>query len=53
VVALGALLALGSTPATIAAGAGLPLEVLVARPNEIWEPDRCPRCADGEPLHRP
>jgi orotate phosphoribosyltransferase len=53
VVALGALLALGSTPATIAAGAGLPLEVLVTRPNEIWEPDRCPRCADGEPLHRP
>jgi orotate phosphoribosyltransferase len=52
VVALGALLALGSTPAAIAAGAGLPFEVLVARSNEIWEPDRCPRCAEGEPLHQ-
>jgi orotate phosphoribosyltransferase len=52
VVALGALLALGSTPAAIAAGVGLPLEALVTRSNEIWEPDRCPRCAEGEPLHQ-
>ena len=52
-VALGALLALGSTPAAVAASAGLPLEPVATRENEIWEPDRCPRCANGEPLQMP
>jgi orotate phosphoribosyltransferase len=52
-VALGALLALGSTPAAVAASAGLPLESVATRENEIWEPDRCPRCANGEALQTP
>jgi orotate phosphoribosyltransferase len=52
-VAIGALLALGTTPAAVAASAGLPLESVATRENEIWEPDRCPRCANGEPLQKP
>ena len=52
-VALGALLALGATPAHAAAAAGLPLEPLATLDNEIWEPGNCPRCARGEPLQTP
>lgn len=52
-VALGALLALGSTPAAVAASAGLPLESVATRENEIWEPERCPRCANGEAVQTP
>jgi orotate phosphoribosyltransferase len=52
-VALGALLALGSTPAAVAASAGLPLGSVATRENKIWEPDRCPRCANGEALQTP
>jgi orotate phosphoribosyltransferase len=52
-VALGALLALGATPATVAAAAGLPLETVATRENEIWEPQSCPRCTNGEPLQTP
>jgi orotate phosphoribosyltransferase len=52
-VALGALLALGTTPATVDATAGLPLEAVATRRNEIFEPERCPRCANGEPLQHP
>jgi orotate phosphoribosyltransferase len=52
-VALGALLALGATPATVAASAGLPLETVATRRNEIFAPEHCPRCANGEPLERP
>jgi orotate phosphoribosyltransferase len=52
-VALGALLALGTTPATVAAAEGLPLEALATRANEIWAPELCPRCARGEPLQTP
>lgn len=52
-VALGALLALGATPAAVAASVGLPLEAVATRENEIWEPDGCPRCANGEPLQEP
>jgi orotate phosphoribosyltransferase len=51
-VAVGALLTLGTTPATVAAAEGLPLEFLANRDNQIWEPARCPRCARGEPLQR-
>lgn len=53
VVAVGALLTLGARPAEIAAGAGVPLETLATRADVIWEPDRCPRCAAGEPLETP
>ena len=52
-VAIGALLALGRTPGRVAASAGLPLEAVATRDNEIWEPDRCPRCAAGVPLQQP
>jgi orotate phosphoribosyltransferase len=52
-VALGALLALGTTPAAVAASAGLPLEAVATRENEIWAPERCPRCANGELLQTP
>jgi orotate phosphoribosyltransferase len=52
-VALGALLTLGTTPAAVAASLGLPLETVATRENEIWEPERCPRCANGEPLQAP
>jgi orotate phosphoribosyltransferase len=52
-VALSALLALGTTPARVAASVGLPLEAVATRENEIWEPERCPRCARGEPLQQP
>jgi orotate phosphoribosyltransferase len=49
-IALGALLVLGSTPAAVAADAGLPLVALANRDSKLWEPSRCPRCAKGEPL---
>lgn len=52
-VALGALLALGTTPGAVAASLGLPLETVATSENEIWEPERCPRCANGEPLQAP
>ena len=52
-VAFGALLTLGTTPATVAAAAGLPLETLATRENQIWEPEQCPQCASGEPLQTP
>ncbi len=52
-VVLGALLALGATPAAVAASAGLPLEAVATRENQIWEPRRCPRCANGQPLQAP
>ena len=49
-VALGALLTLGSTPATVARDAGLPLEAVASLGNELWEPSGCPLCASGVPL---
>jgi orotate phosphoribosyltransferase len=53
VVVLGAMLALGGTPARVAADAGLPLEAVVTLDNAIWEPADCPRCARGETLLDP
>ena len=52
-VALGALLALGATPAAVAAAVGLPLEAVATRENQIWEPEHCPLCAREEPLQTP
>ncbi len=49
-VALGALLALGAAPATLAADEGLPLRAVATRANTLWEPGNCPMCAAGEPL---
>lgn len=53
VVAVGALLVLGSRAADYAAENGLALVHLAAMPNPIWEPAACPRCAAGEPLEDP
>jgi orotate phosphoribosyltransferase len=53
VVAVGALLVLGSRAADYTARHGLALEHLAAMPNPIWEPASCPRCAAGEPLEDP
>jgi orotate phosphoribosyltransferase len=50
VLAIGALLALGSRAAELAAAEGLALESLVALDNPLWAPDECPLCAAGVPL---
>ena len=31
----------------------IPVESLVQRPNNLWMPSDCPRCASGMPLERP
>jgi orotate phosphoribosyltransferase len=48
--AIGALLLLGTTASTFAAGQGIPLENLASLPNLLWEPSACPLCAQGVPL---
>jgi orotate phosphoribosyltransferase len=53
VVAVGALLVLGSRAAEYAAQEGLTLEHVAAMPNRIWEPTACPLCAAGQPLEDP
>ena len=50
VVAIGALLSLGSGPALLAREASVPLETLDALPNSVWDPSDCPLCASGAPL---
>jgi orotate phosphoribosyltransferase len=49
-VAIGALLVLGSHATVFAAGASVPLENLASLPNTLWEPSACPLCARGVPL---
>jgi orotate phosphoribosyltransferase len=53
VVALGALLALGTGPGHDRRRRALAPRCPHAPSYEIWEPDRYPRCVDGEPLHQP
>jgi orotate phosphoribosyltransferase len=53
VVAVGALLVLGSSAAEYAQREGLALVHAAAIPNRIWEPRACPLCAAGEPLEDP
>jgi orotate phosphoribosyltransferase len=53
VVAVGALLVLGATGQDAIAARGLPLESLLALPNELWDPTACPFCAAGVPLDVP
>lgn len=53
VVALGALLVLGTSAADYTAQERLPLVHVIAMPNRLWEPERCPLCAAGEPLEQP
>jgi orotate phosphoribosyltransferase len=50
VVALGALLVLGSATARFAAEKTLALEALATQPYGIWPPENCPLCAGGVPL---
>jgi orotate phosphoribosyltransferase len=50
VVAVGALLVLGSRAAELAAAEGLVLESVAALDNTLWEPEQCPLCAAGVAL---
>ena len=50
IVAVAALLTLGSTPATIA---GVPVQSLATVQSQLWPPPTCPRCAAGSPLSVP
>jgi orotate phosphoribosyltransferase len=50
VLAIGALLVLGSRAAELAAAEGLALERVAALDNPLWAPDECPLCAAGVPL---
>lgn len=50
IVAIGALLVLGSWAPTFASEQGLALESLAYNPNTIWEPAECPLCAAQIPL---
>jgi len=50
IVAVGALLVLGSAMATFAAETHVALEALSAEPHNIWLPSACPLCAAGVPL---
>jgi orotate phosphoribosyltransferase len=49
-VAIGALLVLGSTAASLCAEQAIPLETTAALPSEIWAPAECPLCAAQMPL---
>jgi orotate phosphoribosyltransferase len=49
-VALATLVALGDSPARLAATAALPLHALATFPNTLWTPTECPLCARQVPL---
>jgi|SRR5580704_650202 orotate phosphoribosyltransferase len=53
VVAIGALLVLGSSAADYAGDERFALVHVAAIPNHIWEPRACPLCAAGQPLEDP
>jgi orotate phosphoribosyltransferase len=46
-VVIATLLVLGEAAAALAAGDGVALETLAARPNRVWAPEACPLCAAG------
>lgn len=50
VVAIGALVVLGSSASRFAADKQVALEALLCQPNEIWMPSECPLCASQVPL---
>ncbi len=50
VVAIGALLVLGTAAAEFAATKGVALEAIAALPNNLWGSANCPLCASGIPL---
>jgi orotate phosphoribosyltransferase len=53
VVAISALLTLGSAAAALADAEGIALEALANLPNTLWAPAECPLCAAGTPLDTP
>ncbi|MFO0811279.1 MAG: phosphoribosyltransferase family protein [Gemmataceae bacterium] len=50
VVAIGALVVLGTVAPVHFAERGVPLERLADWPNDLWDPTACPLCAAGVPL---
>jgi orotate phosphoribosyltransferase len=50
-VVISTLAVLGERAAQLAQSAGLPLEMITALPNEIWEAESCPLCKTGVPLN--
>jgi orotate phosphoribosyltransferase len=53
VLAIGALLTLGTAAADYAERERLSLVRVAAMPNRIWEPKKCPLCTADEPLEDP
>jgi len=53
VIAVSALLTLGSAAAALADAEGVALETLANLPNSLWPPAECPMCAAGAPLEPP
>ena len=52
-VVVGALMVLGSTGASFFEDRGIPVEAAARDEYELWEPSRCPLCANGVPLESP
>lgn len=50
VVAIGALLVLGTAAAEFASSKGVPLYGVASLPNNLWAPSECPLCASGVAL---
>ena len=50
VVAIGALLVLGTAAAAFAASQGVPLRSVATMPSNLWPASECPLCASGVPL---
>ncbi len=50
VIAIGALLVLGSAAADFPASKNIPLYSVATLPNNLWTPSECPLCASGTPL---
>ena len=49
-VVIGALLVLGTSASSFAAGERVPLESIASLPNPLWPPSDCPLCAARVPL---
>jgi orotate phosphoribosyltransferase len=50
VVAIGALLVLGTAASEFASARNVTLESIAALPNQFWTPETCPLCSSGVPL---
>lgn len=51
VVVIGALMTLGTPAAAYAKEKGFGLEYIANQDNDIWSPEVCPHCLNGESLH--